>query len=64
VSALLAEIGAADDAPRTELTFHPELIVRGSTGPAPVAVPPADTLVAASAPVALFVADTAEAQVN
>ena len=37
VSALLAEIGSVDTAPRGELTFHPELIVRGSTGPAPVA---------------------------
>ncbi len=36
VSALLSEISGAR-VPRTELLFHPELIVRGSTGPAPVA---------------------------
>ena len=34
VSALLSEIAGAR-VPRTELLFHPELIVRGSTGPAP-----------------------------
>ncbi|GAA4729281.1 LacI family DNA-binding transcriptional regulator [Isoptericola chiayiensis] len=34
VSALLTEIGG-DRAPRTELLFSPELVVRGSTGPAP-----------------------------
>ncbi len=37
VSALLAEISGAQ-VPRTELLFHPELIVRSSTGAAPVAV--------------------------
>ncbi len=37
VSTLVAEIGGAP-APRTELLFHPELVVRGSTGAAP-AVP-------------------------
>ena len=36
VSALVAEINGTP-APRTELLFHPELIVRGSTGAAPVA---------------------------
>jgi LacI family repressor for deo operon, udp, cdd, tsx, nupC, and nupG len=35
VSALISEIGGVR-APRTELLFHPELIVRGSTGAAPV----------------------------
>ncbi|WP_307793688.1 LacI family DNA-binding transcriptional regulator [Actinotalea soli] len=35
VSALVSEINGAK-VPRTELLFHPELIVRGSTGPAPV----------------------------
>ena len=35
VSALISEIGGIR-APRTELVFHPELIVRGSTGAAPV----------------------------
>ncbi|WP_149202819.1 LacI family DNA-binding transcriptional regulator [Actinotalea subterranea] len=34
VSALLSEVSGAR-VPRTELLFHPELIVRGSTGPAP-----------------------------
>jgi DNA-binding LacI/PurR family transcriptional regulator len=34
VAALVAEI-TGTPAPRTELTFHPELIVRGSTGAAP-----------------------------
>ena len=34
VSALLTEIGG-DRTPRTELLFEPELVVRGSTGPAP-----------------------------
>ncbi|MHA3947924.1 LacI family DNA-binding transcriptional regulator [Cellulomonas bogoriensis] len=34
VSALVSEIGGAK-VPRTELLFHPDLIVRGSTGPAP-----------------------------
>jgi DNA-binding LacI/PurR family transcriptional regulator len=34
VSALLSEI-AGDRAPRTELLFAPELVVRGSTGPVP-----------------------------
>jgi len=34
VSALMAEISGAQS-PRTELLFHPELIVRGSTGAAP-----------------------------
>ncbi|NMR19293.1 LacI family DNA-binding transcriptional regulator [Cellulomonas fimi] len=34
VSALVAEIGGTR-APRTELLFHPELVVRGSTGAAP-----------------------------
>ncbi|WP_250444220.1 LacI family DNA-binding transcriptional regulator [Actinotalea sp. C106] len=35
VSALVSEINGAK-VPRTELLFHPELIVRGSTGPVPV----------------------------
>jgi LacI family repressor for deo operon, udp, cdd, tsx, nupC, and nupG len=35
VSALITEIGG-NRAPRTELLFHPELIVRGSTGAAPL----------------------------
>lgn len=34
VSALLAQIAGAT-VPRTELLFHPDLVVRGSTGPAP-----------------------------
>lgn len=34
VSALVSEI-TGESVPRTELLFHPELIVRGSTGPAP-----------------------------
>jgi LacI family transcriptional regulator, repressor for deo operon, udp, cdd, tsx, nupC, and nupG len=37
VSALVAEINETS-ASRTELQFHPELIVRGSTGAAPVVV--------------------------
>jgi DNA-binding LacI/PurR family transcriptional regulator len=36
VSALVSEINGTP-ASRTELKFHPELIVRGSTGAAPVA---------------------------
>jgi DNA-binding LacI/PurR family transcriptional regulator len=38
VSALVAEITGTPGT-RTELTFHPELIVRGSTGAAPVRTP-------------------------
>lgn len=50
VSALLAEIGTVDAAPRTELTFHPELIVRGSTGPARAVARPAAADEATEAP--------------
>jgi len=39
VSALVAEISGTRVS-RTELLFHPELIVRGSTAPAPVAPVP------------------------
>ena len=42
VSALVAEISGTPAA-RTELLFHPELIVRGSTGSAPAAAPPVDS---------------------
>ncbi|SDF99994.1 transcriptional regulator, LacI family [Cellulosimicrobium cellulans] len=54
VSALLTEI-AGERAPRTELLFQPELIVRDSTGAAPAraaSAPDASTVAAAGSPTA------------